>query len=230
MQTYTEFRFDQWVQRAREFTEGLPKRVAGEVQAEAKIEPPLAASAVDSLRGQLGIPILAALQRFFTTGSAGLDFRYRWTPTGSQAEAIKSIYRAKSYIWGGGEFCQASALVEWFKDCQELAADPDYWLAEYPDDLAFWKQSLPIFRMRSGDYLALDGREPSDDPAVVYLSHDDESKVIASSFTEFLAEWERLYYIGPDSSLLDEYSDDDGLLSAENEKAQILRGAFGDAA
>jgi len=228
MNTITEFSFDEWVRQAKQFTEGLSQRVIGEVKSQAAIEPPLPPSAIDSLGSELGRPLPAALRAFLECGSGSMDFSYRWTATGTQAAAIKSVYRAKDHIWGGGEFCKSGKMPEWFRDCQQLAADPDSWLAEYPEDLEFWKNAIPIFRMRSGDYLALDGRKPADDPAVVYLSHDEESKIIAPSFTAFLTEWERLHYIGPDVSQLDAYYDDDGLLNANTDKGKILRGAFGD--
>jgi len=228
MSNIKEVRFDEWVCRAKQFTEGLSQRVTGEVRSQATIEPPLPATSLDSLVSELGRPLPAALRAFLERGSGSMDFKYRWTATGTQAAAIKSIYRVKNYVWGGGEFCKSGKMPQWFRDCQELAADPNFWLTGYPEDLEYWKHSLPILRMESGDYLALDGRKPTDDPAVVYLSHDDESKIIAPSFTAFLVEWERLHYIGPDDSLLSEYLDDEGLLSAETEKATILKGAFGD--
>jgi hypothetical protein len=221
-----EFRFDEWVRKAKEFTEGLSQQVAGKVESQATIEPPLSAAALDSLISKLGRPLPAMLRAFLERGSGGMDFSYHWTASGSQAVAIKSIYRVKEYVWGGGEFCKAAHFEQWLRDCKEWAAET--WVAEYPDDLAFWTQSFPILRMDTADFLGLDCRTLKDDPAVVYLSHDDESKIIASSFTAFLAEWERLHYIGPDVSLLDAYYDGNSLLSADTDKGKILRGAFGD--
>ena len=52
--------------------------------------------------------------------------------------------------------------------------------------------------MTNADVLALDLRTPSDDPAVIYLSHDEDSKIIAPTFTSFLREWSRLYCVGPE--------------------------------
>ena len=187
-----------------------------------KVEPLLADEAIDTLSADIGRSIPAALRSFLASGAGGMEFTYRWTATGSQAAAIKSIYRVRDYVWGGGVLCRASDFGEWLRDCKEWAEET--WVAEYPDDFAFWTQSFPILRMDTADFLGLDGRTPSDDPAVVYLSHDDDSKIIAPSFTAFLAEWERLRYIGPD--ILEEYFDDDGMLSANTEKAKILIGAF----
>ena len=166
MSNFNEFKFDEWIRRAKEFTQGFSQRVAGEVKWQVTIEPPMGAAEIDTLTEELGVPLPAALRAFLARGSGGMDFNYRWTASGSQAAAIKSIYRGKDYVWGGGGFCQSGKLPAWYRDGQELVADPDSWLAEYPKDLAFWRHSLPIFRMKSGDYLALDGREPADDPAV----------------------------------------------------------------
>ena len=226
MPILTDFRFDQWVARVKQFTESLSHRVLGEVESQVTVEPPLDSVACNALIREIGHPTPASLQSFLTSGSAGLEFSYLWTATGSQADAIKSIYKVKDYARGGGALCKAADFQEWLRDCKEWAEGT--WVAEYPEDLAFWTQSFPILRMDTSDFLGLDCRNAADDPAVAYLSHDDESKVIAPSFTAFLIEWERLRYIGPDIGMLEQYFDENGMLSADTEKGKVLRGAFGD--
>ena len=101
-------------------------------------------------------------------------------------------------------------------------------VAVSPQDLEYWTKSLPILYMDNADFLALDQRTEADDPAVVYLSHDDESKVIAPSFTAFLKEWERLHYIGPESWMLEPFLDEEGYVSGDTKAVKTLRQAFGE--
>lgn len=225
MTSNNEFRFEEWVRTAKQQIELLSQRVAGEVESEVAVAPPLAASALDTLASELARPIPASLRNFLERGSGGFAFRYRWTPTGSQAEDIKTVFGGEASAWGGGELCQASSFAEWLADCKAWAEET--WVAESPDDFAFWTQSFPILRMENADFIALDQRMPLTDPAVVYLSHDDESKIIAPSFTAFLREWERLCYVGPESWMIEPFLDDDGFLSSETEAASTLRRAFG---
>jgi hypothetical protein len=81
--------------------------------------------------------------------------------------------------------------------------------------------------MNSGDYLALDVTEAKDNPPVIYLSHDDESFVIAESFTEFLKHWERLCYIGPESWMLESFLGENGYINSDSAKAKELRKLLG---
>ena len=103
----------------------------------------------------------------------------------------------------------ASEFAEWLDECAEWARET--WVAESPADLACWTRSFPILRMENGDYLALDERTPSGDPrGRLLVPHDDESKVIARSFTGFLAEWARLGYVGPESWMIEGFLDGTG--------------------
>jgi hypothetical protein len=81
--------------------------------------------------------------------------------------------------------------------------------------------------MNNGDYLALDITEAKDSPLVVYLSHDDESFVIAKSFTDFLTHWERLCYIGPESWMLESFLGKNGYINSDSVKAEDLRRLLG---
>ena len=93
---------------------------------------------------------------------------------------------------------------------------------------AHLKRSVPFARMPNHDFLALDPEPDVDDPPVVYLSHDGESKLIAASFASFLGEWARLGYIGPELWFLEDFIDRrSGCLTSESKKAKALRELFG---
>jgi len=223
-----DFKFEERIRTAKQHLESLPQLVAGEVEAQVTVAPRLSVSALDALASKLVRPIPASLRAFLERGSGGFEFAYKWTPTGSNAGAIKSALGGQDSAWGGGELCQASTFVGWLADCKVWAEET--WVVHYPKELAFWTHSFPILRMDNADFIALDQRSPSDDPAVVYLSHDDESKRIAPSFTSFLREWARLRYIGPESWMIELFLDADGFLNAETEAAKTLRSAYGDVA
>jgi hypothetical protein len=228
MPTNNDFRFDEWVHTAKQRIESLPRQVAGEAEAQVTVAPTLSANALDALASHLARPIPESLRAFLQRASGGFVFRFLWTPAGSRVEEIRSALNGEDSVWGGGELCQVSSFAEWLADCKSWAQDT--WIAEYPEELAFWTQSFPILRIKNGDFIALDQRTPSDDPAVVYLSHDDESRRIAPSFTAFLREWERLHYVGPESWMIEPFLDEDGFLSSETEAASALKRAYGDVA
>ena len=225
MATTSDFKFEGWVRTAKERIQSLPKRVSGAVEAEVNVTPPLDANEIKSLASELGRSIPPALRGFFERGSGGFVFRYKWALTGAQEKGVKSVLGGDS-AWGGGEFCQAGSFAQWLSDCMEWAEET--WVADSPEDLEYWTKSLPILYMDNADFLALDQRTETDDPAVVYLSHDDESKVIAPSFTAFLKEWERLHYIGPESWMLEPFLDEEGYVSGDTKAAETLRQAFGE--
>jgi hypothetical protein len=220
MNPYGNLEMNQWVEKARLRVENLSKRVKGVIEEQVVVEPPLTSSQVDALVSELGRPMPGALRAFLEGGSSGFNFRYKWRPQDKVADI--------DVIWGRGELCKASEFALWLSDCKESAENA--WIAEYPDDLAMWTASFPILRMDNADFIALDQRTGADDPQVLYLSHDEESLVIAPSFSAFLREWERVHYIGPESWMIEPFVDGHGLLNGDTEAARELRAVYGDMA
>jgi hypothetical protein len=219
-----DFGFEEWVRTAKEKIESFATQVSGEVEAEVTVAPKLSGGEIEALAAEIGRGIPPVLRAFLERGSGGFEFRYKWKPSEAEAKAIKSALDGDS-VWGGGALCQASSFQQWLSDCKEWAEDT--WVADSPEDLEFWTKSFPILLMDNADFIALDEREESEDPAVVYLSHDDESKVIAPSFTAFLEAWEQLNYVGPESWMIESFFDEEGYLSAETKAGKALRRAFG---
>lgn len=217
MQSSANYGFREWVRGLQDFIEQLPKRVEGEVEAGVKVAPPLSTAAIDSLANELGRPIPRALRAFLESGSAGVEFNYRWAATGKRADQVKDLFNDDA-VWGGGELCQAKGFSQWLADCKSWAEDT--WIADEPEFLEMWTRAFPILPMANADFIALDGRKDSDDPAVLYLSHDDESKTIVPDLGTFLNEWARLKYVGPESWMLEGFLDEEGFLSSQTEKAK----------
>ena len=221
MAGYTDFDFRAWVQRAQEFTETLAARLGEQVVAEARVAPALSEEAVAELAAGLDRGVPAVVRRFLVQGAGGLGFGYQWTPAGAAARELEALLEGKSYVWGGGPLCLAGEFREWVERCDEWIEES--WIGESAEQARWWRESFPILSLDTGDFLALDLSRPAEDPAVVYLCHDEESDLIAPSFTRFLTEWERLGYLGPDRDLLELFFDEEGFLSGEGEEAAALR-------
>lgn len=81
--------------------------------------------------------------------------------------------------------------------------------------------------MGNGDYLAAELGKGSDNPPIVYLSHDGDSRLLAPSLMDFLKVWEQLCYIGPELWMLEPFLDSEtGYLRADTKDAALLRDLF----
>ena len=214
-----------WVHRAQSFGQSL-RAVPGAQVESLHLEPPLGVHEADALGRVLRRPLPAALRAFLVTGSAGLDCRYTYAP-GEDAETaeLSALFPDQTSIYGGARLCAAEQLADYAQSCAEWASET--WVSEEPAQAAVWRSALPFAALDNGDYLALDVRQPADDPPVLYLSHDDESLELAASFTEFLAVWERLCYLGPEIWLLAEFLTESKHLNADGQKAERLRRLLG---
>jgi hypothetical protein len=97
---------------------------------------------------------------------------------------------------------------------------------EFETEQDKWLHSFPFARLENGDYLAIDLRDEGCRP-VMYLSHDDESRLLSPSFYEYLRTWERLCYVGPEIWMLEPFTDPmTGYLNPETENAKLLRQLF----
>lgn len=183
---------------------------------------PLGQETHAKLAKKLPVVLPEAISAFLLEGSARCKFRYEWKPKGQGAEQLQTVLAGEEKVFGGTDLCHAAAFSRWLKDCKAWANET--WIAEYPEDQATWLKSLPIAAMANGDYLGVDLRGAKSDPPVVYLSHDDESRVIAESFTAFLQSWAGLCYIGPEIWLLENFLDEEnGWLDSNTERAKKLR-------
>ncbi|MBL9167830.1 MAG: hypothetical protein JNN07_08835 [Verrucomicrobiales bacterium] len=64
----------------------------------------------------------------------------------------------------------------------------------------------------------------ADQGAVVYLAHDSEHQIIASSLTSFLNEWAKCNYVGPEIWIIEEFLDpSSGLMNGDLPSAERLR-------
>lgn len=212
-----------WVQRAKNFTAGLEGRLAGEWEVEGRVAPPMAEPDIAGLESSLGRDLPLSLRSFFQSGSRFCECHYVWTPGSISQDQMNSLFPYNGYIYGGAMLCDAQEIAELLEECRWAAEG----FEEAPEQEAYWLHALPFAWIRNGDKLGLDMRQ-KEKPPVVYLAHDDDSKVIAPDFDTFLETWERLCYIGPELWLLEEFiNPTTGFLDANTAKAIELRKLFG---
>ena len=212
-----------WVQRAKDFTVGLEGRLAGEWEVESSVAPPMDEPDLVGVENVLERKLPSSLRSFFQHGSRYCECRYVWTPNGISQDQINALFPDNGWIYGGARLCDVQDLAELLEECQMVAEG----FEEAPEQEALWLNALPFAWIRNGDKLGLDMRQ-KEQPPVVYLAHDDDSKVIAPDFDAFLEAWERLCYIGPEIWLLEEFiNPETGFLDANTAKATELRRLFG---
>lgn len=218
------FDYQLWIERAVLFTHSLAQLAPyfDELKSEVSVQPPLTESELVEITSKTDKYIPAELTEFWLTGSRHCDCTYICGGAKSEIiQRIETIIGSNQEIWGGASFTNAADLSQHLLNCRDWAEET--WIAEYPQDKNFWVNSVPFVEMNNGDYLSVDITEAKDNPSVVYLSHDDESFIIAKSFTDFLTHWERLCYIGPESWMFEKFRSETGYINSDSVEAKDLR-------
>ncbi len=222
------FDYQLWVERAVSFTDNLAQLAPyfDDLKSEVSVHPSLTESKLIEIASKTDKYIPSELAQFWLTGSRHCDCTYICGEAKSEIiPQIETIFGSNQEIYGGASFISAANLSQHLINCQGWAEET--WVAEYPQDKNFWFNSVPFAEINNGDYLSLDITEAKDNPSVVYLSHDDESFIIAESFTDFLTHWERLCYIGPESWMLENFRNENGYINSVSNKAELLRELLG---
>lgn len=216
------FSHHQWVEVAKTFIRTRARSIPG-FSGKVRTAKALSATKLSQTRKSLPIHLPKRVAEFLSSAASSFQFRYEWELSGGPLKKITHAGLETDKLWGGTTLCNAVVLPRWVRDCRAWAEET--WIADDPDEQTVWLECLPIGSLDNGDYLAV--KTGRDDPPVVYLSHDDASRVISPSFTAFLKTWERLCYLGPEIWMLENFIDPKtGFLSADTEKAAALRDLF----
>ncbi len=169
--------FREWTEKVRSFTERL-KKLPGIDRLDFKIKPPASARKLAALAEKWPRGLPAVLRDFWSSSSAELCCQYIWEPEDQEKEwgrfAIKSFY-------GGIHFGTQNVYPG------NSGADPRdenmrHVLGKEGQELLCRSALFHMFG--DGDCLGLDPTVNYDDPAVVYLVHDDKTSTqVASTFT-----------------------------------------------
>jgi hypothetical protein len=214
--------YQDWTERVRAFTEAL-RMLPGEINVTIEIDPPLNAQQIDALAGRWPTGLPTSLRRLWNEGSSRVNCPYVWRPSPDEVPILNEVFEYNNYIYGGARFEPAEQTYP-----GNSGADPD------DEDMAdvLGKTGLELhcrcavfLHVGNGDCLGLDPANGADDPPVVYLVHDDDtSSVISPTFSEFLASWQELCYIGPEFWLLDYWIDRDrGVIDTTKHRTAELR-------
>lgn len=214
-----------WVRNTELFLEQTLATLPGRYAYELRVDPPLSAEQADELAASLPRPMPACVREFLTQGASGVRFSYRRDMPQPDLAEVHQTLSPFFEIKGAAELLIAEELAELIDDVEAWCGT---WIADFPEDLAIWSTAFPILATGFGDYLAIDQRPGTVGEPVIYLCHEDHSRVIAPSLPAFLATWQAIRYVSPGLLSYDELFDSDGLLSAETDAALALRRLFGD--
>jgi hypothetical protein len=204
--------YQKWTSQAGNFLTAM-KSLPGEINVSLEIAAPLTEAELAVIQSKWHRHLPRELVRFWTEGSAHLNGHYWWQPPDSEEADLARIFAHNSFIYGGPRFFAAYEVDPEPADSSWI---DDFVIPDAPEDEErardIWGRSIIFLETMSGDSLVLDAEAPEcdpDDPPVVYLDHEQPGVLdqISPSFTEFLLQWEKLSYIGPDSSLLNYWLD-----------------------
>lgn len=212
-----------WFRRVEHFVRHL-HRLPGQWGISVSVEPPVKLASEDDVHRAAALP--PPLVKLYTEGSARCRCRYHWEPASEDLPRIGELIPHQYSFYGGAEFIPWDELpltpgVDWGWFDEENHTEE-----ERRAD-AVWKQTLPFIHVRNGDVVGLQMSDTPDSMPVVYLSHEEptEVTVLSGSLEQFLADSERLAYIGPEIWLLSHFLDEahGGLPRINHQKAERWR-------
>ena len=165
-------------------------------------------------------------------GSADCQYAYQWSPHKKDLPKLENVFPHMPEVYGGARIIAASKL----KKAHDVHEWVDGWDESLSEDQTkakeIWLSTVPFVEIGNGDYLGLHVSPDQSSSPVVYLCHDDEEcpvTTISPSFDTFLADWETLYYIGPEIWMLGDFLDNEGAgpLNVEQEKTLAWRELVG---
>jgi hypothetical protein len=209
-----------WIRDLQKFIADVGS-LNGELDRQLSVAEPLKLASLEGLNESLRVKIPRPIARFLKEASGGCKIHFVWEPEGSQLQALQKAI-GRDFFFSDGPLCDSEKLRQWQEWTLEGATE--MWIAEEPEEKAVWMAAFPFVFMSDGDFLALDLRQGSDDPPVVFLCHEDKYCLVSPSFDEFLFQWQGLCYFGPDYYYFRDFLDNStGYLSSMSPKAEALR-------
>ncbi len=213
-----------WRTRLEAFFSRL-EDLPGRIHVRMLIKAPIEKSELTEIAAKWPNGLPGALERFWRDESSGMDCFYWWEPPERLVADLKFALAGSRRLYGGPCFEAATVFPgNYGPDCEDLdirrnVGDFGYRLLS---------EAAMLFQCGNGDYVGLLGSENDDDPPVVYCHHDgDGSGYIARSFTEFLVQWEQIFYVGPALDLMWHWMDSEsGLISSDAPTTRRLQKLF----
>ena len=216
--------FEAWVERVRTFSMALQMQpLPGTFNMDVEIDPPCTQEELREFSKKWPAGVPSALQKLWFEGAARIQCNYWWEPPANELDRLKEVFEYVTFIYGGVRFKSAETIYPGnFGITADDRKDYEFWSDR---EFELWRRCAIFQDIGNGDSLALDPETNPDDPAVVYLIHDEDgSAQICPSFSKFIATWEELCYIGPEHWLLGHWIDwDQGVMDTIRHKAAELR-------
>ncbi len=205
--------YREWLTELRSFLDAL-HRLPGEVRVEVDIAPPLSNTEARDIASRWPTGLPESLRRFWTEGSARVEYAYDWKPPKPVLERLERIMYVGDMFQQSGYFWSAAEV---YPDNAGLSEDPPAF--------EHWARSAALIQIRDGDCLGLDPGADPVNPTVVLLDHEEgECERIAGSFDEFLTMWATLCFIEPSRWNLEAWLDGErGTLDLSQESTAELR-------
>jgi hypothetical protein len=220
-----EFDYVRWLERARQFAASCSKRLPGFSGKAPETGKAAAPGEIQATERQLGFQLPLEVSSFFCQAGRSVTFSYHW----NVPEPVRSVMPYSSTLGGcltGRLELELSRILGLQDQIKEVAAMP--WPDEQKELQQFWDETIPLMALGNGDFLGVLRTSELGRSEVRYLAHDAGPEVLAASFPEFLAIWERLCYVGPEIWWLGPFIDPMSCaLDADSERAVRLRRAFG---
>jgi hypothetical protein len=205
--------YSMWLARAEQFVRAAA-HLPGEWSVDISVKPPLDAAACDQLAESLPLGLPTALRDLYATASAEARICYWWSPPKRELAAIGKIFPHQRSFYGGPKFCAAVDLKDLHEDIAGFAEIFEEQGGHATAAIDVVRSAVPFIAVGNGDYVALHVTEGSPDFGVFYVSHDTDPREcsplisISGSIEQFLNDWERVGYIGPEAWLLQSFMTD----------------------
>lgn len=187
--------YKQWLDDAVAFMESL-RTLPGEMKVEIEVGPPLAESEIDRLTATCRLPIPQPLRRFWAEASGSCHATFWWDVPAELQNLVRAAFPFwnGTYIWGGLDFATPTEVVELAHTYMDVARDK----MVPPKDARYYAYTLPLIVYGNGDYLGLYVKDDANNPPLLYLDHEGcgGSGPVAPTFDDFLADWQRVHYLG----------------------------------
>ncbi len=219
------FDYAGWLERAVAFVRSLD-HLPGELGITVEIKPPLSIAEADTFRRSLPFEWPRQLYEFFTAVSGSARCAYHWEPDEPHWPLLRTVFPEEMDVRGGPLFVPARAFRKngWARTF--TTPQPDFQMSDGQP----WKPCFPFLNTSYGDHLALLAQHDERRSPVLYLRRDGQDRCstafeLAPSLEQFLLEWEKVGYVGPDIDFLGVFFGDDGKppIQADSPKASLWR-------
>jgi hypothetical protein len=188
-----------WLNRLQQFVEKWRAKAPPDRQAECSLvtEPPLTAADIQRLGDELDCHLPDSAANFLTQAASRVVAHCVCATSGGILYAGGDLFNY--WLWRPEQRDYWTGCLEGMVEARQdqvdffdagWRSDPEWVL-----DRAFHRHALPLLRLPTTDCLALWAHSPDEaEPAVIFVSHDGPSCLLAPNFDTFLQQWEYLGY------------------------------------